>query len=445
MFRDAKVIRQDMESCATEAQGLLDALNSEEESERNEAREKHERAMEAFDKLETELDATEKHYEDVRLRQERVDKMLERSRSPVNQPGLPDVDPDEIDEEKRSLDDTGQGVVERAFRDFVVHGPSMRAESREVLRNDIRTRLPDHTQRDLATGTDSQGGYLIPTDLANEIEKKVILEGPMMDPGLIRWYPTASGNSVDFVTLDDTTRTVSQISEAAAPSANEDPACGNITLNAYKYATTIVNISYELLTDSAFSLEDLLQELFVERMARGMNKIFTDADGSTKPQGVLNGATTAFTTANVATGTNSSGLLPDDFHNVYFGLNQSYRNRPQTVWMFADLVLQQLRQMTVRATDKRPLWQVEGLARGNPPTILGKEYRINPAMEYGNGKVFAVLGDFKKFLVRQAGPYRLRRSEEFKFDKDQVSFVALGRFDSHVMQAVALQMGKVKS
>jgi hypothetical protein len=81
--------------------------------------------------------------------------------------------------------------------------------------------------------------------------------GPMYDEAICTVLNTASGNPIDFPTVDDTTVTVSQHTEAAAMTddGSKDATFAKMTLNAFAYDTSWVQISMELLQDSNVDIE----------------------------------------------------------------------------------------------------------------------------------------------------------------------------------------------
>jgi HK97 family phage major capsid protein len=119
-------------------------------------------------------------------------------------------------------------------------------------------------------GTNSAGGYTVPTELAAVIDKTLKMWGPMYDEAICTVLNTASGNPIDFPTVDDTAVTISQHTEAAAMTddGSKDATFAKMTLNAFAYDTSWVQISMELLQDSNVDIEGFIGELLGERMAR---------------------------------------------------------------------------------------------------------------------------------------------------------------------------------
>ena len=450
MPRDTKLIRSDMTQVAKEAEQYLPDLNCDDEAKVKEARERHAKAMDAFDALEVELAEAEKVEREDAERMERHQRAQDFLNRPVNAPAAPDGPA--TDDEARAAVEGDKSPVQRAFEDWCQHGQSMSQESRQVLVRDMQRRQSmlndgDRSEvnrelRALTTGTESSGGALIPTDLFRSIAQILEESGPMMDGGFVRQMNTDSGNPIDLPVMTDTAG-VHLVNESTGNVGTEDPRFSLVQLNAYKYATRILLVPYELLEDSAFDLESIIMgPLFGERFGRGMNAVFTNADhgadGTPKPKGVITGSTAGITT-------NASGNLTyDDLVKAQHALSSPYRRN--ATWMFPDSTLQRLRELTVGAADARPLWNADDMVNGAPATILGSPYRINPDMaSFAAGALALAYGDYKQFITRRAGPYRMRRSEEFKFAEDQVAFVALARFDSDVLHDVALKINTIKT
>jgi len=88
-------------------------------------------------------------------------------------------------------------------------------------------------------GTNSQGGFTVPTELAAVIDKTLKVWGPMYDEDICTVISTSGGNPLDFPTTDDTGRATAKHTEAGAMTddAGEDAVFGKMTLNAFGYNT----------------------------------------------------------------------------------------------------------------------------------------------------------------------------------------------------------------
>jgi HK97 family phage major capsid protein len=76
------------------------------------------------------------------------------------------------------------------------------------------------------------------------------------------------------------------------------------------------------------------------------------------------------------------------------------------------------------------------MASAAPGTILGYQYVINPNMASIGASAKSVLfGDFANYVIRYAGPERLKVLTERFADTDQIGLVLLQRVDAMLMDA----------
>ena len=89
------------------------------------------------------------------------------------------------------------------------------------------------------TATSAAGGYTVPTELANFIEKAMIATGPMYSSDLFTVLNTASGEGINIPTVDDTAVTAEAHTEGTAPTddGGKDVTFGQKQLQAYAFNT----------------------------------------------------------------------------------------------------------------------------------------------------------------------------------------------------------------
>lgn len=293
----------------------------------------------------------------------------------------------------------------------------------------------EREERALSVGTDSAGGYTVPTIFRDQIEKTLASWGPMMDGAVIDLMPTDTGAGMEWPTINDTASRGGLVAENAdaVDDAGNDLAFGTATLSAYLYSSEIMRVSRQLLMDSAFDFENrLIPELFGERMARTGNDVLTTGDGSSKPQGIVAGAGAGLTAA--ATG----AIADDEVIKLQHTVNPAYRNNPTVGFMFNDTTLQALR--LLKDAEDRYIWQRPNMETGAPAMLLDKRYWINQSMaNIGAGTVPMIFGDMKKYLVRQVRGWELFVYRELFMPKKQIGFEVFGRIDGKVVNTAAIK------
>ena len=97
-------------------------------------------------------------------------------------------------------------------------------------------------------------------------------------------------------------------------------------------------------------------------------------------------------------------------------------------------------------TQGRPLWQPVVVA-GEPDTLLGYpvvDDRWLSAAGTAAGTA-ALFGDFSAFGIRDAGRVRIERSDDFAFSSDVVTFRAIIRTDSDMLDTTGGAIKKLMS
>jgi HK97 family phage major capsid protein len=131
--------------------------------------------------------------------------------------------------------------------------------------------------RALSVGTASAGGYLVPDEVMDQIDRALLYFGGMRQ--YARVIRTDTGASYPFPTNDDTSNAGAIISENTADS-EQDTTFGQTTLDSFTYTSKIVRVSIEVLQDAFFDLGEYLGSLLGERLGRITNQHYTTGTGS---------------------------------------------------------------------------------------------------------------------------------------------------------------------
>lgn len=331
-----------------------------------------------------------------------------------------------------------------AFRKWLRWGnEALDSEERSLLRpaaategrkrgSDVEIRLRPTVDapefRGQTVGTGSAGGFTVPEGFSTEWEISMKAFGGMRQASRI--VPTASGNDLPWPTANDTGNVGELLAEEASIGSHVGVTVGQIILKAYKYSSKLVQVSTELLEDSAFNIAGELGRMLGERIARITNTHFTTGDNSSKPQGAVTGSSLGKTAAS------ATAVTVDELIDLEHSVDPAYRVGPNVRFMFNDSTLAAIRKLTKADwAGGIPVWQ-PGLASGVPSTILGHQYIINQDMaSIATGNKSVLFGDFSKYLIRDVAGFRLRRLEELYAATDQVGFIAFTRHDGRVLDA----------
>lgn len=286
--------------------------------------------------------------------------------------------------------------------------------------------------RTQTAGTAAAGGYTVPTTLAARIVEVMKDWGPMYDPGITDEMVTSSGNPFDIPTNNDTANSAAALAEAAdlTDDNSGDLVFGEVSLAAFVYATPWLKLSFELLQDSAFNLEEFVARKLGERLGRLANRQLTIGDGTGDPNGIVTASSLGKTAAAAA------AITGDELIDLQHSVNAAYRRSPSCRWMFADSTLAVIRKL--KDGDGNYLWQMGDVRVGAPDLILGKPYAVNDDVPAIAASAKAVLfGDFSRYTVRKVGSPLIGTVRERFWPK--VGMAGLIRFDGDLLDTTAVK------
>lgn len=309
---------------------------------------------------------------------------------------------------------------------------SLTAEERSVLMAG-RADIPEEI-RAQSVGTDAAGGYTVPEDFSGEIDRAMAAWGPMWDADIVRELSTGNGRDLPWPTVDDTANTGRIKAENAAvdDDGSDDVVFGEKILNAYVYDTGMVRIPIELLQDSAFAMEPLLNDLFGERLGRLCNQVLTTGTGSSQPNGIVTASTVGVNAAGAA------AITADELIDLLHSVDPAYRASPRCRWQFNDSTLAAIRKL--KDGQGNYLWTMGDVRTGEPSQILGHPYSINQAMaSIATGNRTVLFGDHSRYVVRKVMGFQVMTLRERYAENFQVGMVGFKRFDGELLNAAAVK------
>lgn len=284
--------------------------------------------------------------------------------------------------------------------------------------------------RDLNVTTSTQGQETIPEGFMPELERTLLAYGgPRQVARVLR---TASGNDIPWPTVNDTSNTGELLNEATSIGSSVDPAFSSVTLGAYKYSSKPVLISAELLEDSAFDLGAEVGAMLGERIGRITATHFTTGDNSSKPQGLVTGASAGKTTAS------GTAIADTEVLDLVHSLDPAYRNLPSLGFMFHDNIFLYLRKL--QDSNGAFIWQ-PGMSGGEPDRLVGYPFTINQDMasSVATTNVTMLFGAFEKYIIRDVASVRAYRLEERYRETDQTGFITMSRHDGRYINTGAVK------
>ena len=309
------------------------------------------------------------------------------------------------------------------------------AEAREAAPKQSRTAIfGKYLKRGLAglnaeeraqlTTTGAAGGFLVPEGFSGVLDVASEFTGEV--ERLSKKLDTASGNPLDYPTVNDTGNDAAIASEGAATTAT-DMTFGNVTFNSYNY-TSLVRVSKQLIDDAGFNLDSFLVEASGERVARATNIDFTTGNGTDKPKGIVAESVEG---AVVAT---SGALVAQDILNLIHSVDPSYRNKSSFGLMCSGTIMALIQKLGVGSSNDFPIF-IPSMTAGEPDKLFGYNVYYNNDMETDLDATDKVLlaADFDKYVVHRAGGINLIRLDERYMDEMEVGFLVSARRDGHAV------------
>lgn len=215
---------------------------------------------------------------------------------------------------------------------------------------------PAEELKTLQVASDPQGGYLAPTEMATEFLRDLVELSPIRSFASVR---TTGAPAVSYPKRTGITNAKwkgeTQTQEGSEPAFGQEEV-------PVKELNTFVDISNQLLADSAGQAEAEVRLALAEDFAKKEGTAFVLGGGHLDPEGVLvNAGIEAINSGGAAT------VTADALITLFYDLPATYRNAG--AWAMNSTTLGTLRKL--KDGNGNYLWQ-PGLAGGQPDTILGR-------------------------------------------------------------------------
>lgn len=288
-------------------------------------------------------------------------------------------------------------------------------------------------KRAQSVGVPSGGGYLVPDGFRQKLVERLKAFGGIAS--VAETIETATGNPIEWPTVDDTTNLGEIVDEGGTFSAGADVTFGTATLGAYKYMSggagnAPLRVSYELLQDSAFDIEAFLVRTMATRIARIQATHWITGTGVGQPKGLVHGKT------GIEIADDTAGVTFADLVTFVHSLDPLYRMN--AMWAFNDSSLATLRKLTDE--NGRPLWlpqQQSGMTDLPGGQLLGYPVVIDQAFADidvdNNTQNWGAFGDFgQAYVIRRVQEFTLVVDPYGRAANGQVQFTSWSRADGTV-------------
>lgn len=265
------------------------------------------------------------------------------------------------------------------FTKFVQHGES--------------TLTPDEVKY-IRTDNNTDGGYLAPTEIMKEINKKITEISPVRSVARVKNILATSATTYSRDTLVTAywTGEGESFTESNSTYGNREIPLHSITGK--------VRITTKALLTSIFNFDTEIQSDLIESFALAEGTAFVDGNGVKKPTGFMQNTDIASINSGIADEITADCLI-DITGELKVGYNPS--------WMLNRRTLADIRKL--KDGTGRYIWATE-LSQGNPLNILGVKYVIaNDMPDIGANTYPVIFGDFSKgYLIIDGTSIRFLRN-----------------------------------
>jgi HK97 family phage major capsid protein len=294
--------------------------------------------------------------------------------------------------------------------------------------------------KSLYSSSDIQGGLLVPEDFRAEIIKRQpnyanvgsLVRSIDTSRDTVR-YPRLTHNISDsqgtlFGSTDIVTSAIGVTWEDETETVTStDFTLGQVEIPTHKMRS-LVKTSRELLEDSVLNVVNFLSDLFAERTAVELDRVFTKGSGGKQPEGFM----TSSLIPTVASGSGGSNTITyDGIVDTWAALPSQYA--ANAVWMCRRSTLGLLRKL--KDAVGQPLWQPSMIA-GEPSTMLGHPVRLNEHIPAAGvaGAAALLFANFNMLYlaVRKTGMTMQRLDEKYA-ETDEVAFIVRERVGGKVV------------
>jgi HK97 family phage major capsid protein len=285
--------------------------------------------------------------------------------------------------------------------------------------------VPIEQRADLTTTT---GAGTIPEGFHSQLWEYMVAGADILTK--VDVINTSSGETIKFPRVTAYSTVASTAETVALTQSEPTLSSVNSTVSKQGY---LVQISTELLADSAFNIESYL--------AKWAGRELGNAVGTTAASVALAAAaagTTGATGTTVSFGVQSTAGAGFDYViSLFHSVAAPYRNSASCAWVLADPTAAIVRK--IKSADGVYVWQPAVVA-GQPDLILGKPVVIDGNIPVPAANAESILfGDLASIKTRIAGGFRFERSDDFAFNEDVSTFRAVVRHGSVSVDANALK------
>ena len=251
-------------------------------------------------------------------------------------------------------------------------------------------------------------GSFVPLVFFNDVRAAQKNTDALFNPDVVSYVETTHGRPMQFGYYGDTENVAQLVSEGNLANEQDISSVGGVMIGAYSFRTPTFHASIEAFQDveMAGGIVELFKKFSAERLALGVGPYLVTGQGPTvkQPTGLLNAIEALEGNSVVASGsskntggmeTGATSVGSADIANLYYALDEAYRDSPKCAWLMSSGTLGKLAAIVTAQGLPIVQWQ------GPEAWILGKPVRISPSMpSIGAQNVPILFGALDYFCVR---------------------------------------------
>ena len=296
----------------------------------------------------------------------------------------------------------------------------------------------------LSTDSDPDGGYVVPEEMSNTIDRVVGTVSAMR--GLATTLPVGTDTYKKLVSQGGAGS--GWVGERESRTETDTPTLRELVFNTQElYANPAT--TQKALDDARMNIEQWLANEVSVEFAEQEGSAFISGDGVNKPRGILaydkvanasyTWGKTGFVKSGVAAAlTDGSNNGSDAMISLYYSLKQQYRNG--ATWLMSDATMETVRKF--KDGDGTYLWS-PATAGGEVPTFLGKPVNTDDNMDAVGANLFPIaFANFNRayLIIDRFGTRVLR--DPFT-NKPYVHFYTTKRVGGGIQNFEAIKLMKV--
>lgn len=257
-------------------------------------------------------------------------------------------------------------------------------------------------RKDLSVADDEGGGYLVPEDYRQELIQSLPDKSVMRDNARII---TTSRDGIKVPTVDGSMSWY-WTDEVSLPTSS-DESFGQLVIPVHT-TTGLIKTSRQLLEDSAFNMEQFIQDEFSDSLALEEDDVYLTGNGQSKPEGLL---TNSDIQSNRVIKTDSSGTLgADDVIDLEYNVEEKYAGN--AVFMARRKIVRELRKLK----DQNDNYYYGSPANAEEPATFDGYPIVKPSTaldnEVSSGNQPIIFGDFSHYWVVDRVDMSMQRLNE---------------------------------